>query len=131
MDRIIEDSEVTTVTNDSDICKIKCEQLIELVRKTEETIISNYIETMLEVSSLVYDLITFDHSRSQASLSEDPAAIPIYYVCNTLDVISTDKMASKVESERILLEAIAVSKGCFGEEHQGVFHFRVKLFSLY
>ncbi|KAH7317559.1 hypothetical protein BKA65DRAFT_514723 [Rhexocercosporidium sp. MPI-PUGE-AT-0058] len=131
MDGIFEGGEATTVTSDSDICKIKYERLIELIRKTEETMISNYMEMMLEVNSLVYDLITFDHSRSQASLSEDPAAIPTCYICSALDMIGTNKMAALVESERILLEAIAISEGCFGEGHWGAFHFRVKLFWLY
>lgn len=131
MDGIIEDSEATTATDDSNVCKIKYERLIESVRKTEETEISDYVGAMSEVNSLVYDLITSDQSKSQVIVQEDPALLPQCHVCMALKVIGNNDMAAKVESERVLLEAIAVTEGRFGEEHRGAFHFRVKLFLLY
>ena len=131
MDGIIEDSEATKVTDDSNVCKIKYERLIELVRKTEETETSDYMGAMSEVNSLVYDLITSDQSKSQVIVQEDPALLPECHICMALKVIGNKDMAAKVESERVLLEAIAVTEGCFGEEHRGAFHFRVKLFLLY
>jgi ankyrin repeat protein len=131
MDGIIEDSEVTAVTDDSNVCKIKHERLIELVRITEETEISDYMGAMSEINSLVYDFITSDQSKSQAIVQEDPALLPECHVCMALKVIGNEDMAAKVESERVLLEAIAVTEGRFGEDHRGAFHFRVKLFLLY
>jgi hypothetical protein len=130
-DGIIEDGEVTAATDDSNVCKIKYERLIELVRKTEETEISDYMGAMSEVNSLVYDLITSDQSKSQVIVQEDPALLPECHVCRALNLIGDKDMAAKVESERVLLEAIAVTEGRFGEEHPGAFHFRVKLFLLY
>jgi hypothetical protein len=130
-DGTIEDGEVTAVTDDSNICKIKYERLIELVRKTEETEISDYMGAMSEVNSLVYDLITSDQSKSQVIVQEDPALLPECHVCRALNLIGDKDMAAKVESERVLLEAIAVTEGRFGEEHRGAYHFRVKLFILY
>jgi len=91
----------------------------------------NYMKTMLEINSLVYDLVTSDQQRSQVIGQEDSALTAACYVCRALKKFGTDDMAKKVESERILLEAIAVSEGCFGEEHRGALHFRVKLFLLY
>ncbi|KAH8747522.1 hypothetical protein BGZ57DRAFT_916718 [Hyaloscypha finlandica] len=131
MGGIIEDGEVTAVTDDSDVCKIKYERLIELVRKTEETEIFNYMGAMSEVNSLVYDLITSDQSKSQVIVQEDTALLPECHVCMALKVIGNEDMAAKVESERVLLEAIAVTEGRFGEEHRGAYHFIVKLFLLY
>jgi hypothetical protein len=131
MNGIIEDGEVTTVTDDTNICKIKYERLIELVRKTEETEIFDYMDAMSEVNSLVYDLITSDQSKSQVIVQEDTALLPECHVCMALKVIGNEDMAAKVESERVLLEAIAVTEGRFGEEHRGAFHYRVKLYLLY
>jgi len=131
MGGIIEDGEVTADTDDSNVCKIKYERLIELVRKTEETRISDYMGAMSEVNSLVYDLITSDQSKSQVIVQEDPALLPECHVCMALKVIGNEDMAAKVESERVLLEAIAITEGRFGEEHRGAYHFRVKLFLLY
>jgi hypothetical protein len=101
---------------------------VELIRKIEETQTLNYMETMSEINSLVYDLVTSDQQRSQAVDQKDPALTATCYVCRALETIGTNNMAAKVESERILLEAIAVSEG---EEHRGALHYRVKLILLY
>jgi hypothetical protein len=126
MEDIIEEGDVEAVPDES-----KFERLIELVRKTEETKISDYMGTMLEVNSLVYDLVTSDESTSRVSIKDSSALIPACHICKTLEEIGTDDMDARVESERILLEAIAVSEGCFGEEHPAAFHFRVRLLILY
>jgi hypothetical protein len=125
MEEIIEEADVDPVPDES-----KYERLIELVRETEKTEISDYMGTMSEVNSLVYDLVTSDESRSHVIIKDRSVTIPACYVCRALEVIGTNNMAAKVESERVLLEAIAVSEGCFGEKHRGAFHFRVKLFLL-
>lgn len=134
MEDIVQASENGTVMDDiddSDGCEIKYERLIELVRKTEKIEGSDYMEMMFEVNSLIYDLIALDQARSQVSIKDASAPISECYVCRALKVIGTGDMDAKVESERILLEAIAVSEACFGEEHSGASHFRVKLFLLY
>lgn len=41
---------IETVMDDSDACKAKCERLVALVRKTEETEVSDYMGTMLDVN---------------------------------------------------------------------------------
>lgn len=131
MEEIVEEGDIETVVDDSDACKAKCERLVALVRKTEETEVSDYMGTMLDVNTLVYELITSDQSRSQLSFNHNSTPIPTCYVCSALNEIGTKEMADKVESERILLEAIAVCEGCFGEKHSAAFHYRVKLFHLY
>jgi ankyrin repeat protein len=132
MDEMVEGGNAAVITDDSGIFKVaKYERLIELVRRTEETGRTDYMETMSEVNSLVYNLITLDRSRSQVIIKEDSAPYPKCYVCMALEEIGTDDMDTKVESERLLLEAIAVSEGCFGEEDGAAFHFRVQLFLLY
>jgi hypothetical protein len=130
MEEIVEEGDIETVVDDSDACKTKCERLVALVRKTEETEVSDYIGTMLDVNTLVYELVNSDQSRSQLSFKHSSTPIPTCYVCIALNEIGTKEMANKVESERILLEAIAVCEGCFGEQHVAAFHYRVKLFFL-
>lgn len=131
MDEIVEEGDNEIVMDDPDACKAKCERLVALVRKTEETEVSDYMGTMLDVNTLVYDLVNSDQSRSQLSFKHKSTPIPMCYVCRALNEIGTKEMANKVESERILLEAIAVCEGCFGEKHSAAFHYRVKLFLLY
>jgi ankyrin repeat protein len=112
-------------------CETNVTRLIELIRKTEETTDIDYMGSMSEVNSLVYDLITSDHASCEAISEERALFIPKCYICKALEEIGTDSMAEKVESERVLLEAIAVSEGRLGEDHSASFHFRVKLFLLY
>jgi hypothetical protein len=131
MDGMAEGGNAAITTDDSDICKAKYERLIGLVKETEENGRTNYMEIMSEVNSLVYDLITLGQSRSQVIIKEGSAPYSPCYVCMALEEIGTNDMAAKVESERVLLEAIAVSEGCFGEEDGAAFHFRVQLFLLY
>jgi hypothetical protein len=131
VDEIVEEGDFETVMDDSDACKARCERLVALVRNTEETEVSDYMGTMLDVNTLVYELVKSDQSRSQLSFEHSSTPIPPCYVCRALNEIGTKEMANKVESERILLEAIAVCEGCFGEEHLAAFHCRVKLFFLY
>jgi len=131
MEEIVEEGDIETVVDDSDACKTKLERLVALVRKTEETEVSDYTGTMLDVNTLVYELVNSDQSRSQLSFEHSSTPIPPCYVCRALNEIGTKEMANKVESERILLEAIAVCEGCFGEQDFPAFHYRVKLFFLY
>jgi hypothetical protein len=131
MHEIIEDGDAVEVTDDSDACNTKYERLVELIRKTEEFATHDYMETMSKVNSLLYDLISFDQLRSEDGIAEHSASITKCYVCSALKVLGTKDMAAKVESELILLEAIAISEGCFGEEHRGALHFRVELYRLH
>ncbi|KAE8447259.1 hypothetical protein EG329_010953 [Mollisiaceae sp. DMI_Dod_QoI] len=124
-------SDAAAHTNHPDTYEIKYGRLVELVKKTEETYRIEYMKTMSEVNSLVYDLITCDQSRSERAVGKDSVRILKCYVCRALEEIGAKTMASKVESERLLLEAIAISEGRFGEEHDASFHFRVMLTSLY
>ena len=43
MDGMIRDGDLAICTDDSDICEPKFDRLLELVRKTEETEISDYM----------------------------------------------------------------------------------------
>jgi ankyrin repeat protein len=131
MEMVVEEGDIETLMDDSDVCEAKCKRLVALVRKTEENEVSDYMGTMLDVNTLVYDLIISDQSRCRLNFKDNSTPIPTCYVCKALDEIGTVKMADKVESERILLEAIAVSEGCFGEKHPAAFHYRVKLLLLY
>jgi ankyrin repeat protein len=131
MEDIVEEGDIETVMDDSEASTVKCERLVALVRKTEETEVSDYMGTMLDVNTLVYELVNSDQSRSQLSFKHSSTPIPACYVCRALTEIGTIEMANKVESERILLEAIAVCEGCFGENHFAANHYRVNLFLLY
>jgi hypothetical protein len=131
VEETVEEGDLETVMDDSDTCKAKFERLVALVRNTEETEVSDYMGTMLDVNTLVYELVKSDQSRSQLSFKHNSTPIPTCYVCMALSEIGTKEMANKVESERVLLEAIAVCEGCFGEQNFPAFHYRVKLFFLY
>ncbi len=85
----------------------------------------------MSTNTLVYELVNSDQSRSQLGFKHGSIPISTCYVCRALTEIGTKEMADEVESERILLEAIAVSEGCFGEKHVATIHYSVKFFLLY
>jgi hypothetical protein len=128
---MLDNNDAAAYTNYSDIYEIKYGRLVRLVKETEETESIDYVKTMSEVNSLVYDLITGDQSRSEMVVENSSAESPQCYICRALEEIGRETMASKVESERVLLEAIAISEGRFDEEHGASFHFRVELAVLY
>jgi len=128
---MLNSSDAVAYTDHSDIYEIKYARLIELVKETEEIESIDYMKAMSEVNSLAYDLITYDQLRSEMDVEQSSAHAPKCYVCRALEEIGRKTMASKVESERVLLEAIAISEGRFGEEHSAPFHFQVRLAALY
>jgi hypothetical protein len=128
---MLNSSDAVAYTDHSDIYEIKYARLIELVKETEEIESIDYMKAMSEVNSLAYDLITYDQLRSEMDVEQSSAHAPKCYVCRALEEIGRKTMASKVESERVLLEAVAISEGRFGEEHSAPFHFQVRLAALY
>jgi ankyrin repeat protein len=112
--------------------KTKLNKLVQLIKDSEEIGNIDYTQTMLEVNSLVYDLVTEDEPKFDALFKEAlDKSHPTCYICSGLRKIGNDQMAQKVESERLLLEAIAVSMGRFGEDHNTTLHFRYNLLVLY
>jgi ankyrin repeat protein len=113
-------------------CETKLIKLVQLIKDSEEIGNVDYTQTMLEVNSLVYDLVTEDEPKFDALFEETlDESHPMCYICSGMRKIGDDKMAQKVESERLLLEAIAVSAGRFGEDHNTTLHFRYNLLVLY
>ena len=108
---------------------VKLTQLVALLKDSEEKINCHYAQTMLEVNSLVYELVSADERRFDELLN-DTNHSPCH-ICNGLKIIGKLRMEQKVESERLLLEAIAVSEGRFGEHHLYSFHLMLNLLLLY
>jgi len=124
-------SHATEDTNHSETYELKYTRFVELVKETEGTEGIDYMKAMFEFNGLLFDLITYDQSKSEMVVENLTAYSPKCYVCRALADIGIETMTSKVESERVVLEAIAISEGRFGEEHGAALHFRVKLFFLY
>lgn len=113
-------------------CETKLTKLVQLIKDSEEIGNVDYTQTMLEVNSLVYDLVTEDEPKFDALFEETlDESHQTCYICSGLRKIGDDQMMQKVESERLLLEAIAVSMGRFGEDHNATLHFRYNLLVLY